>query len=71
MKIRFLGAWAASAPMPTKAGLLEWFDAVAPSRPRLVITHGEDGARRELDRLVQARHRIRAEIPALRDVVTV
>jgi metallo-beta-lactamase family protein len=29
-----------------QTGLLEWFAAVAPSKPRLIITHGENRARK-------------------------
>ena len=31
--------------MPDRRDLLKWFDAVAPSKPRTIITHGEDRAR--------------------------
>jgi metallo-beta-lactamase family protein len=49
--------------------LLEWFAAVAPSKPRLIITHGEDSARKTLSKLIRERHHIRAELPALGDVI--
>ena len=51
--------------------LLEWFAAVAPSKPRLIITHGEDSARRTLAKLIRVSHGIRAEIPKLGDVIEV
>jgi metallo-beta-lactamase family protein len=51
--------------------LLEWFDAVAPSKPRLIITHGEDRARRTLAGLIEKRHKIRARLPDLGDVIEV
>ena len=52
-------------------GLLEWFGAMAPSRPRLIITHGEDRPRRTLSDLIQAKHGIRALCPKLGDVIEV
>jgi metallo-beta-lactamase family protein len=49
--------------------LLHWFDSLAGCRPRLVLTHGEDGARRALQRLIAERHGIEAECPDLYDMV--
>jgi metallo-beta-lactamase family protein len=49
--------------------LLNWFASLAPSRPRLVLAHGEDGPRRELASRIQERHGITAELPALREVI--
>ena len=49
--------------------LLRWFDAIAPSRPRVVLTHGEDKARQALARAIAARHGIETELPDLFEVV--
>lgn len=49
--------------------LLHWFDAIAPSRPRVVLTHGEDKARNALARAIAQRHGIGAELPGLYDVL--
>lgn len=43
--------------------LLNWFASVAPSKPRLILTHGEDKARKPLARLIRDRHGIAAELP--------
>ena len=51
--------------------LLDWFGAVAPSRPRTIITHGEDRARNVFSGLVQKRFGIKAERPNLGDVIEV
>jgi metallo-beta-lactamase family protein len=51
--------------------LLEWFATVAPSKPRLIITHGEDDARTTLARLIRKRHGIRAALPQLGEVIVV
>jgi metallo-beta-lactamase family protein len=50
-------------------GLIEWFGSVAPSKPRLVLTHGEDEARDALAALVKSKFGVQAEIPALEDVI--
>ena len=50
--------------------LLRGFDAIAPSRPRVDLTHGEDKARTSLARdLAERRHGIEAELPGLFDVI--
>ena len=43
--------------------LLEWFDSLAGSRPRVVITHGEDKSRRALAKLIGERHHLRPVLP--------
>lgn len=45
--------------------LLKWFGAVAPARPRVVLTHGESQAREALAKLILKRHKIQAELPDL------
>jgi metallo-beta-lactamase family protein len=49
--------------------LLAWFDPIAASRPRLILTHGEDGPRHELAGKIRERHGIDAVLPALNDVI--
>ena len=49
--------------------LMNWFASLAPSRPRVVLTHGEDRARQSVQRLISERHGIEAECPNLYDVV--
>jgi metallo-beta-lactamase family protein len=51
--------------------LLDWFAAVAPSRPRAIITHGEDGARKVFSDLIEARHGIKPECPQLGDCIEI
>ena len=50
--------------------LMQWFNSLAPSRPRLVLTHGEERARGALRGLIEKRHGIKAECPGLNEVVT-
>jgi len=51
--------------------LLEWFDTVAPSRPRLFITHGDDRARKVFSDLVRTKHGLDPECPQLGDVIEI
>lgn len=62
--IHTMGGFSAHAG---QSDLLGWFAAVAPSRPRVVITHGEDRARRTLAGLISSRHGLTAECPNLGD----
>jgi metallo-beta-lactamase family protein len=52
-------------------GLLDWFAAVAASRPRVIITHGENRARKALSDLIRSRHGLRPECPDLGDVIEI
>jgi metallo-beta-lactamase family protein len=49
--------------------LLNWFDVVAPSRPRVILTHGEERAQVPFARLIKDRYGLRAERPALGEVI--
>jgi metallo-beta-lactamase family protein len=49
--------------------LLTWFGVLAPSKPRVVLTHGEDGPRKELSRQIQRRFRLKSELPKMGDVI--
>lgn len=49
--------------------LLKWFAVVAPSKPRVVLTHGENGPRRELARQIQSRFKLKCTLPDMGDVI--
>jgi len=49
--------------------LMRWFDVVAPSKPRLILTHGEDRQREAFAGLVQKKHRITPELPDMGDTI--
>jgi len=66
--ISTMGGFSAHAD---QKGLLEWFGAVAPSKPRLIITHGEDRAREKLSTLIESAHKIKAQCPNLGDVIEI
>ena len=66
--ISTMGGFSAHAD---QKGLLDWFGAVAPSKPRLIITHGEDRARDVLSGLIESAHGIKAQCPSLGDVIEI
>ena len=66
--IHTLGGFSAHAD---QTGLLEWVGAVAPSRPRVIVTHGEDRARATFSRLLRSRFGLKPECPELGDVIEV
>jgi metallo-beta-lactamase family protein len=49
--------------------LMAWIGSLAPSRPRVILTHGEDGPRRALRDLIGARLGLQAEMPGARDTI--
>jgi metallo-beta-lactamase family protein len=51
--------------------LLDWFATLAPSRPRTIITHGEDRARKALSEIIENRHGIKTECPELGDCIEI
>ena len=54
-----------------QSDLLKWFGTIAPSKPRLILTHGEDKARTKFSELVEERHGIKAECPELGDMIEI
>lgn len=56
-RIHTLGGFSSHAG---QRDLLAWFDALAPARPRLVLTHGEDHAREALAARIRERFGIEA-----------
>jgi metallo-beta-lactamase family protein len=51
--------------------LLAWFSAIAPSKPRVVLTHGEDRQRGELAKQIQRRFGLKSTLPKMGDVIDV
>ena len=49
--------------------LVQWFDSLASSRPRVILTHGEDTARDALAKIISSKHRLKAELPKLNEVI--
>jgi metallo-beta-lactamase family protein len=65
-QVHTLGGFSAHAG---QTDLLAWFSTIAACNPRVILTHGEDGPRRELARLIQERHRIKAVLPAIGETI--
>ena len=65
-QVHTLGGFSAHAG---QTDLLGWFSVIAPCQPRVVLTHGENGPRGELARLIQERFKLRATLPALGEVI--
>jgi metallo-beta-lactamase family protein len=66
--IHTIGGFSAHAG---QTDLLKWFGSVAPSRPRVIITHAEDRARRVLSNIITSRHALIPECPRLGDVIEI
>ena len=66
--IHTMGGFSAHAD---QRGLLDWFSTLASSRPRTIITHGEDRARQAFGDLIQSRFGLKTEQPALGDVIEI
>jgi len=66
--IHTMGGFSAHAD---QNGLLDWYSTLAPSRPRTIITHGEDRARTAFSDLIHSRFGMKSERPALGDVIEI
>jgi metallo-beta-lactamase family protein len=51
--------------------LLRWVESLAGSRPRVVLTHGEERGRQPLGRLIADRHRLRVDYPGLGETIEI
>jgi metallo-beta-lactamase family protein len=65
-QVHTLGGFSAHAG---QKDLLGWFSAIAPAKPRVILTHGEDGPRQELAKQIQARFQLTPELPNMNDVI--
>jgi metallo-beta-lactamase family protein len=66
--VHTMGGFSAHAD---QKGLLDWYGAVAPSKPRTIITHGEDHAREVFSELIGTKYGARTECPNLGDVIEI
>jgi metallo-beta-lactamase family protein len=66
--IHTLGGFSAHAG---QTDLINWFDVIAPSKPRVVLTHGEDDQRAALARLIQRRYRLPSKLPKMGDLIEI
>jgi len=65
-KLHTLGGFSAHAG---QTDLLTWFGAIAPSKPRVVLTHGEDEPRAALARKIQQQFQLPSQLPNIADVI--
>jgi metallo-beta-lactamase family protein len=54
-----------------QSDLMNWFGALAPSRPHVFLTQGEERARKPLGKLIQQQHGIKVEYPSVGEVITI
>lgn len=67
-QIHKLGGFSAHAG---QSDLLRWFDAIAPSRPKVALTHGEDRARGPLAKIIAERYGIIPLLPKYGDIIKI
>ena len=65
-QIHKLGGFSAHAG---QSDLLKWFNALAPCRPKVVLTHGEDKARQVLSDIIFHRYGLRPVLPQYADII--
>jgi metallo-beta-lactamase family protein len=65
-KVNTLGGFSAHAG---QTDLLNWFSAVAPSKPRVVLVHGEDAPRAALAKKLKERFGLASKLPALGETI--
>lgn len=65
-QVHTLGGFSAHAG---QKDLLGWFSALAPAKPRVLLTHGENEPRAELARQIQKQFRIKCALPELMETV--
>jgi metallo-beta-lactamase family protein len=51
--------------------LLKWFSALAPSKPKVILTHGEDRGREGLAKMIKKRFQLTPILPAQGDVIEI
>lgn len=66
--VRTLGGFSAHAG---QTDLLGWVDTIAPSRPLMVLTHGEDPQRQALAQCIKEQYRLRTLLPMQGDTIEV
>lgn len=67
-KVHTLGGFSAHAG---QTELLAWLGAMAASKPKVYLTHGEDRARKPFAKLITDRYGLRPKLPALNDTIDI
>jgi metallo-beta-lactamase family protein len=53
-----------------QSDLLNWLGSMAASKPRVILTHGEDAQRSAMRKEIQARFGLKSETPAYLETIT-
>ncbi|HKX62390.1 MAG TPA: MBL fold metallo-hydrolase, partial [Verrucomicrobiae bacterium] len=67
-KVHTLGGFSAHAG---HTDLLHWFSALAPAKPRVVLTHGEDVQRSTMAQKIEQRFKLKCAIPRMGETIEV
>jgi metallo-beta-lactamase family protein len=67
-QVHTLGGFSAHAG---QTDLLTWFSAIAPSKPRVVLTHGEDQPRQILAQKIQERFQLKPALPGMGETIEI
>ena len=65
-QVHTLGGFSAHAG---QTDLLTWFSAIAPSKPRVVLTHGEDRQREALAKKIQRQFKLSSHLPKMGETI--
>lgn len=65
-QVHTLGGFSAHAG---QTDLLSWFNVIAPSKPRVVLTHGENEPRQILAKLIRQRYKLKPLLPDMNETV--
>jgi metallo-beta-lactamase family protein len=65
-QVHTLGGFSAHAG---QKDLLAWFDHLAPCKPRVILTHGEDGQRQALAGQIKQRYQLDSTLPAQKEII--
>ena len=65
-QIHTLGGFSAHAG---QTDLLTWFSAIAPGKPRVILTHGEDRQREALAKKIQQRFKLSSHLPKMGETI--
>jgi metallo-beta-lactamase family protein len=65
-QVHTLGGFSAHAG---QTDLVNWFSSLVSSKPRLVLTHGEDGPRMALAEKIRSKYKITGSLPKIGDTI--
>jgi metallo-beta-lactamase family protein len=65
-QVHTLGGFSAHAG---QTDLLKWFSVIAPSKPRVILTHGEDAPRGVLAKKIQQQFRLKSSLPDMMETI--